>query len=147
MAQAYARLIRTPSLSNVPEKVRSALALSVRKHALLIQRSIRQDMAKPKHGRVYLYRGKPHVASAPGESPAIRSGALWRAVVPQYSRTGLQARFAPKVPGKPPYPRFLEHGTSRMAPRPYLRPGVDRWRQAFIVDARTILSTFLARRR
>lgn len=139
----FARLIRTFSTKGLPEQVRRALAQSVRKHATLIQRHIRAEMKRPKHGRVYVYKGRPYTASAPGEAPAIRSGALYRAIIPQFSRDGLQARFAPRVLGKAPYPRFLEQGTIKMAPRPYLRPGVDMWRKAFLADAKAIVKAAL----
>lgn len=36
--------------------------------------------APPKTGRMYRYKGRPHQASAPGESPANRSGFLARSI-------------------------------------------------------------------
>ena len=62
-------------------------------------------------------------ASAPGRPPHKRSGRL-RAmlgarVVGDKAFVGSSARR-----GSAPYPKFLEEGTSNMAPRPYLRPVV-----------------------
>lgn len=70
----------------------------------------------PKTGRVYLYRGRPHQASAPGESPAHMSGGLQRNV--DYRVRGTrEVEFGDKIY----YGKFLEDGTMKMAPRPHIR--------------------------
>ena len=128
----------------VSDKIRKSLANSVRKHAIAIQTHIRMSMLAPKHGREYTYKGKRYTASAPGEPPAVRSGALYRAIIPLYASNGMSARIAPRVKGASPYPSFLEHGTSRMDPRPYLKPAFDIYRKAFLFDVKKIVSNAIS---
>ncbi len=69
----------------------------------------------PKTGRFYKYKDRRKRASAPGEFPANRSGALRRSVDFKVEGTkrmiiGAGTHYAP----------FLEDGTSKMAARPYL---------------------------
>ena len=67
--------------------------------------------------------GLLYQASAPGEPPAFRTGAMNDAV--SYT-VGV---FGPRILGRVgaldilgrPYPRYLEGGTTRMKPRPWLR--------------------------
>ena len=71
------------------------------------------------HGRVYY---KPHggkyTASAPGEVPARRLGDLRRDWEPktQSSNNGVTAYIESAMP----YADYLEHGTKKMAARPYV---------------------------
>lgn len=79
----------------------------------------------PKTGRTYL-RGKnrdiSHRASAPGQYPATDTGYLASHIFAQpgsgYADVGTSAR----------YGAFLEFGTSRMAPRPYIEPSLEKAR-------------------
>lgn len=74
-------------------------------------------------GRVYK---KPHsratyTASAPGEPPARRSGALrlnWHGEVKSGSST-VGTKIIAALESEQRYAGYLENGTSRMAPRPY----------------------------
>ncbi|MFQ7264264.1 MAG: hypothetical protein ACLRO4_07580 [Lachnospiraceae bacterium] len=74
-------------------------------------------------GRVYR---KPHskatyTASAPGEPPARRSGALrlnWHGEVKGGSAAG-ETKIVAALESEQRYAGYLENGTSRMAPRPY----------------------------
>lgn len=74
-------------------------------------------------GRVYR---KPHskatyTASAPGEPPARRSGALrlnWHGEVKGGSAAG-GTQIIAALESEQRYAGYLENGTSRMAPRPY----------------------------
>lgn len=66
-------------------------------------------------GRVYIFRGRRHKASAPGEIPANRSGRLARSS--EYRVHGwYQMTFGETAP----YAIYLEGGTRRMAPRPHM---------------------------
>lgn len=58
-------------------------------------------------------------SSAPGEAPAVQTGQLqgsvkWVQSEPLYREIGANT----------PYAAALEFGTSKMAPRPYLRPAL-----------------------
>lgn len=75
-------------------------------------------------GRVYK---KPHssatyTASAPGEPPARRSGALrlnWHGEVQGGSAGGGGVQVTAVLESEQHYAGYLENGTSKMAPRPY----------------------------
>ncbi len=87
----------------------------------------RQVLAKNKTGRLYVRRIKGgarrrHIASAPGETPANRTGAYRKAF--GFSVDGAhQLRIGVEAVGNGPsgkYPLWLEVGTRRMKPRPGL---------------------------
>lgn len=140
----YVRVLRVNAWNypRISDKIRRGLADVVRKHATTLAADIRKDFKKPKHGRVYYYKGRRIRASAPGEAPAIRSGALFRNVTPVISANGMQARIDPRARGVK-YAAWLEEGTSRMAPRPYINPSFSRRRQAFLNEVRTKLAKAL----
>lgn len=84
----------------------------------------------PGTGRVKYYKRthkatimyKTYAASAPGEPPAVRTGALrtsWQPVVKDIP-DGVRLRLNTSQNGKR-YPGYLENGTKRMAPRPYVK--------------------------
>jgi len=77
---------------------------------------VRDLMAEKKHGRIYIIRGIEHQASAPGEAPAIRSGRLARSLF--YNVRGHRHV---EIGANTRYAGFLEKGTDKMEPRPYLR--------------------------
>ncbi len=122
--------------SKIRAKIMAAAEKNLTKTIVLMVGSARADIAQEKHGRAYArrsksrsairYRGKGyiyHIASAPGEAPASDSGYLmgsitWDMPMPLVRRFGVNT-------GDKGYGGFLELGTSRMAPRPYLRPAFD----------------------
>jgi hypothetical protein len=106
---------------------------------------LRLDLSKPGQGRVYttyffmgmspggpkLYaigkRDKPHRASAPGDPPAVDEGVLRASYGHSVERTASGGTLTigsgdEKAP-------WLEFGTSRMKPRPHVRPLMARNRQ------------------
>lgn len=99
---------------------RRASAL-VRATAFGIEGDIKTSMAEPKSGHIY----GNHQASAPGESPAIDTGQLANSiqtVVEELSATvGTNTEYAP----------YLEFGTHRMAPRPFMGPAFERAKPEF----------------
>jgi hypothetical protein len=63
-----------------------------------------------------------YTASAPGEPPAVRTGALRSSFVPQPRAIVESNRVTQVYPGiysNQKYARYLEEGTQRMEPRPY----------------------------
>ena len=78
--------------------------------------AIKIAMAEPKHGRRYGY----HVASAPGEAPAIDTGEL-AASVRELGSAASPLEVWVEYGSDVPQAAFTELGTSRMAPRPWLR--------------------------
>ena len=84
----------------------------------------RQVLAKDKTGRLYIRRdragrGRRHVASAPGQTPANRSGAYRKGF--GFSVAGAHQLV---VGGSAEHALWLEVGTSRMRKRPGLRNSV-----------------------
>lgn len=81
------------------------------------------------HGRTYhLPSSKAtYVASAPGETPAVRTGDLrkkWR----QYSLAKGKAdgvEITARIKSDMPYSDYLDEGTSKMAARPYKQKVID----------------------
>ncbi len=86
---------------------------------LALEGFIKVTLTGRRHGRVYRRRGKVHVASAPGEPPAIDTGFLRGSV---HSR-GITERSRTRVVGEvgvgAEYGVYLEKGTRRMASRPF----------------------------
>ena len=92
--------------------------------ALVVQNDARRSILKgPKTGRIYP-RGKrsSHQASAPGEAPASDTGTLVRNILAEMDPRKLFVRIIAKTK----YSLFLEEGTKKMKPRPFLRPALER---------------------
>ena len=75
-------------------------------------------------GRVYKkpYSSATYTASAPGEPPARRSGALrlnWHGEVQGGSAGSGGVQITAVLESEQHYAGYLENGTSKMAPRPY----------------------------
>jgi HK97 gp10 family phage protein len=64
--------------------------------------------------------------SLPGEPPHKRTGTLARSIESETFRIGDQ--FVGRVGTNLKYGAYLEFGTRKMAPRPYLRPALDELR-------------------
>ncbi len=140
---AIARILRATNLfDNIPARARNRVIFWTRRYAREIERWIHGEMKKPKHGRTYIIKGRRHVASAPGEVPAILTGRLYNSLTPKYTNGGMRAVISPNVLSErgAPYPKYLEEGTERMAPRPYLQRGFNRYRAAYRSKIRSILT-------
>lgn len=74
----------------------------------------------PRSGRVYTRRGVSHKASAPGEPPAPDTGRLRQSLRTEYNRELLMGTAIASTA----YAQALEFGTSRIAPRPFMRPAL-----------------------
>ena len=91
-------------------------------------------------GRTYHRRSVTHQSSAAGEYPKTDTGQLVSSLFFRVGADKLSAFFGTKLA----YGRYLEFGTSRMAPRPWLRPTLkanegrisDRLKQAVNVTIR-----------
>lgn len=87
--------------------------------ALVVQNEARRLVVQgPKSGRLYLKRGGKiaHRASAPGEPPASDTGTLARNII-------VNAEFhlhRIRVIANTAYSGFLEYGTRRIKPRPFM---------------------------
>lgn len=82
----------------------------------------------PGRGETYeLYKPRrTHTASAPGDAPAVDTGRLRGSIAanqlaPYRWRVGTNVKYA----------AFLEFGTRRIAPRPFMRPSLEELQQRF----------------
>ena len=115
---------------------------AIRKAFYLIGKELVKDskamlMEKPKHGRLYRLRKNGrlvyHRASAPGEAPANFTGSLKHSLDFTVSGSekmifGSRTTF-PNRQGTPAgvkYGGYLELGTKKIAPRPYLDPSIKK---------------------
>lgn len=76
----------------------------------------------PKTGRIYRRRGVEHRASAPGEPPASDTGRLVNSIKSDFGK--LESQLTGTVVAGTSYAAYLEFGTSRMEPRPFMRPAL-----------------------
>jgi HK97 gp10 family phage protein len=93
--------------------------------ALVLEASIKRDMATKKSGREYARGNKTHVASAPGESPAPDTGALLNSIQSELEYTTKTSASA-LVGTNQVYAVPLEFGTAKMEARPFMRPAAER---------------------
>ena len=71
-------------------------------------------------------RGTPHHPSLPGHAPAPDFGTLLQSITHDVDVDGdtVTGRAGSTIT-EPPYPAYLENGTSKMAPRPWAKPALD----------------------
>jgi HK97 gp10 family phage protein len=67
------------------------------------------------------------VRSRPGEPPRKQTGELQRSIQREVNASDQKARVGTNL-NDPPYPRWLEFGTRKMAARPWLRRSLDEMR-------------------
>lgn len=98
---------------------------------LIIEADWKRMLSHPGTGNEYPRQGgrKVHVASAPGEPPAVDTGRLRASITHGVVDNGAAvhigsetAKLEMKGGGMVNYLTYLEFGTSRMAPRPSARP-------------------------
>jgi len=118
------------------------------KEGLLIERDIKISLSEQGGGNVYMIgkkRNIAHQASAPGEAPAVLTGRLRASITTAWTDGqrptpdgkaekedavgipgGSMRDFRVVVGTNVDYAVFLELGTSKMAPRPFMRPALER---------------------
>lgn len=99
-----------------PHKHKKALRLALNEiGSEVVNKMANYIFRPPKTGRIYNFRGQQHQASAPGESPANRTGKL--AGSGSYRVRGY---YEMRVFETAPYAGYLEFGTTKMKPRPHV---------------------------
>lgn len=109
---------------NALREIEQKLARHLDREALKLQGEIKQVLREANPGRGRQYGG--HRASAPGDPPATDTGRLinsiaWERESALVRRVGTNVEYAPG----------LEYGNRRVAPRPFMRVAVDRYRKAY----------------
>jgi hypothetical protein len=95
-----------------------------------VESNLKIGMAEPKAGALY---PNGHQASAPGEYPAIDTGALVNSIGVEMTGPLRGIIYEGQE-----YAVHLEYGTVYMAPRPHMVPAVESVRQRFIERMRAI---------
>ena len=114
------------------KEIEKALEKAKQKHiaeaALTMQGKVKEKLTGSRSGEQYRVPGTNtfYTASAEGEPPASRTGRLRQSIEFSYDGTGFN------VGTNLFYAKHLELGTSRMGPRPFIRP-------AFNENMRTII--------
>lgn len=137
MPKMVARVLNMGSLQSKIKKlnwdIQAGAIVGLRNLADPIKEDVQQSIRTgPRSGR-WVKRYHPerlHRASAPGEVPANDLGMLAASVEAEVD----PAQFNMVLSASAPYARALELGTSKMLPRPFLRPALVRWRGR-IIDA------------
>lgn len=107
------------NLPKLSKQVRVEAGRIVQRTALKVHRNIALSFAAPKGGREYRRGNKVHVASAPGEAPAIDTGNLAGTVQSQMVDDLHAIVFT-----NAPYAPVLEYGGVKMAARPFMAPAL-----------------------
>lgn len=107
--------------TRIQERLTRAAMRGVIKAAELVRsEAISLILNTPKTGRIYPRRGIEHQASAPGEAPASDTGRLVNSIRTSYDVAKLTAYISADAN----YAGYLEFGTQKMEPRPFLRPAL-----------------------
>ena len=93
-----------------------------------IDATVQLGMAAGGGGRVYIRRGRTHTASKPGEMPARDLGALSGSLQVELQPSQYKGYYYTVSE----YGMFLEYGTSKMAPRPFMTPAAAKAKPGFM---------------
>ncbi len=114
--------------TEVPDVITRRLAIGandIRNTIILLMRNT------PKDGKVYKRGKKKHIASSPGNPPAIDSGNLVASIL--FDVRDMEVEVG-SIINIPPYPTYLEEGTDKMEPRPFLEPAVEKHKDEIVND-------------
>lgn len=94
---------------------------------LKVQKECQEGMTNTKVNNKISYGKRKHHPSLPNEYPAVDNGDLRRSITFEVEeRSDSVKGKVGSVINNPPYPVYLEYGTSRMQPRPWLRPSIEK---------------------
>lgn len=123
-------------LADATEQAIEAIGRVIEAFVIRIDREIKISIDRgPKSGRIY---GK-HQASAPGQPPATDSGGLVKSISWRTFNRGLSAETGSNIF----YAPFLEDGTSKMDPRPWLQPAYEKYADDVVDEVTDVLKAFL----
>ena len=112
-------------LQNKQKKVVTELGKSITKCCATIQKEAMEEMRDTAIDTSKTYGKKGHHPSLPGNPPAVDTGTLRRSITYQVDENELVGYVGSNLKN-PPYGAYLEFGTSRMKPRPWLKPATEK---------------------
>ena len=91
--------------------------------------AVKSIQTGPKSGKVYTRYNptRTHIASAPGEAPASDTGNLVSKIIVKQKSKNIT-----NVESNADYSAFLEYGTSKMEPRPFMLPAFEKSKKPII---------------
>lgn len=107
------------------QKVETELGKSIAQCCATIQREAQEGMRDTSVDFTKTYGTHGHHPSLPGNPPAVDTGTLRRSVTYSVDEKNLMG-YVGSVINDPPYGAYLEYGTSRMKPRPWLKPATEK---------------------
>lgn len=112
----------TAAMGAFNSKVQRELKQRLENAAAYAETAVKRELSRPGMGKLY----GSHRASAPGQAPSVWRGDLRASITHKVMRVGM---FLTALVGtnKRTAP-LLEYGTSRMAPRPFMRVTIERIR-------------------
>jgi HK97 gp10 family phage protein len=126
------------SLSRLNAEMRARAIRALDAAGLIVQNAAKKSITSgPKTGRTYRRGTVLRRASAPGEAPANQTATLLGSIQYQVSEQELMVQIVAGVA----YAKFLELGTRKMAPRPFMNPALTNNRPKIIRAMRAALST------
>jgi len=132
------KVVVVVTLNRIPEiraGMRRKAAQVIRRTTLEIERSAKLSMQEGKTGRLYdRPGGKVHVASAPGEAPAIDYSVLVNSI-----QSGFPELLTGVVYTTTEYAPVLEFGGVRLEARPFFTPAAERAWPEFLARMKGIV--------
>jgi HK97 gp10 family phage protein len=116
-------------IAQASEKMRQSILVELNKAVFASAQRVRTEAIKSLHdgnksGRVYKRGAVTHRASAPGEAPATDTGRLANSITAYAGANGEAFTVAGRGTAK--YAALLEFGTSKIAPRPFMFPALEK---------------------
>lgn len=116
-------------LQNAQKQIYTGVGQTIGKACALIQRDAQESMRDTQidTSKTYYTHNKSiaHHPSAEGFPPAVDTGTLRRSITYRVDESKLEGEVG-SIITNPPYGAYLELGTSRMKPRKWLQPAIDR---------------------
>ena len=114
-------------LANKQGKVQTEMEKALAQSCALIQREAMESMRDTPTDTTKAYytynKEKAHHPSLPNNPPAVDTGTLRRSITYTVNETKGEVGSTLK---SPPYGAYLEYGTSKMKPRPWLKPAIEK---------------------
>ena len=107
------------------QNVVTELGKGIAKCCATIQREAQEEMRDTPLDFSKTYGKHGHHPSLPGNPPAVDTGTLRRSITYSVDEENLVG-YVGSVLNDPPYEVYLEYGTSRMKPRPWLKPATEK---------------------